>query len=224
MQKERTGREFKNLIYSELARIGKAIAEPKRLEILDLLCQAEKNGELLSRETGMSVATTSHHLQALKDAKLVSDRREGKFIHYRITNSGIEAWRMISKIGEDSIAEIKIALAEFFNTEEEVQEIDYDLFFKRISRDEILLIDVRPDYEFASANIPGSISIPLKELEARLSKLPKRKKIIAYCRGKYCVLSKEAVAILRKKGFSAFRLSDGVLDFQEKGFRANFKN
>jgi len=224
MQEISTGREFKNLIYSELSRIGKAVADPKRLEILDLLCQAEKNVELISKETGMSIAAASHHLQILKDAKLISDRRDGRFIHYKITASGIQAWTTISNIGETSIAEIKISLSEFFDSRVEIEELEYDTLFKKVSNTEILLIDVRPDYEYAAANIPGSISIPLHELKSRLDKLPKRKKIVAYCRGKYCVLSKEAVAILRKKGFSAYRLPIGVLDYQDLGYNVHRSN
>ena len=209
-------REFKNLIYAEIAVMGKAVADPRRLEILDLLSQAEKNVDLLSRETGMSMATTSHHLQILKEAKMVADRKEGKFVFYRISNAGKSAWRMISTLAEENIAEIRKLMQEFFNGEEEASGLDYQNFIKQVNNQEIILLDVRPAYEYESDHIPGSVSMPLKELEEKIKSLPKKKEIVAYCRGRYCVLSHEAVGMLRKKGFKAYRLPDGVEEFREK--------
>lgn len=235
-------RKFKDMIYTEIARMGKAMADPKRLEILDLLLQAEKNVELLANETGMSMASTSHHLQILKEAKLVADRRAGKFIYYSIREAGVISWRTISRLAEENIAEVKKLMNDFFKSEDEVNAIDYAEFMRQVMKDQIVLLDVRPANEYEADHIPGSISMPLKDLADEIRKLSKkhgglrsggnyagdfprsnvansqtsRKKIVAYCRGRYCVLSHEAVEILKAKGFKAYRLPDSVADFRDK--------
>jgi rhodanese-related sulfurtransferase len=218
MKDRLTGGEFKRLIYSELSRIGKALGDPKRLEILDLVSQTEKNVEQLAGETGMSLAATSHHLQILKSARLVSDRREGKYVFYSIQEAGLEAWRAISRIGEGGISEIRLAMESFFDREEEIEEILYPELFRKISNNDVVLIDVRSESEYETDHIPGSLSIPLKELEKRIGELPRRKRIVAYCRGRFCVLSKEAVATLRDRGFNAHRLKDGIFELREMGY------
>ncbi|EIE00090.1 ArsR/SmtB family transcription factor [Leptospira licerasiae] len=219
MKLQKTGREFKNFIYSSLAKYGKAISDPKRIELMDLLVQAEKNVDVLSKETGMSIASTSHHLQILKEARLVSDRRKGRNIFYQIEDAGIQIFDTISSAGNEFNAEIQMEMSYFFNAEQEVEELEYKDFLKRILSKEIILIDVRPENEYDSGHLPGSISVPLKELKSKLDKLPKRKKIFAYCRGKYCVLSEEAVKILRTEGYDAYRIPDGPLEFAHKGVR-----
>ncbi|PJZ24278.1 sulfurtransferase [Leptospira hartskeerlii] len=219
MRSQKTGREFKNFVYSSLAKYGKAISDPKRIELLDLLVQAEKNVDILSKEIGMSVASTSHHLQILKEARLVRDRREGRNIFYQIEDVGIQIFDTISSAGKEFNAEIQIEMNSFFNSEQEVEELEYKDFLKRVLSKDIVLIDVRPENEYNSGHLPGSISIPLKELKSKLDKLPKRKKIFAYCRGKYCVLSEEAVKILRTEGYNAYRIPEGPLEFAQKGIR-----
>lgn len=231
---ELDSRKFKDMIYTEIARVGKAMADPKRLEILDLLFQAEKNVELLANETGMSMASTSHHLQILKEAKLVADRRAGKFIYYRIKEAGVTSWRTISRLAEENIAEVKKLMNDFFKSEDEVNAIDYAEFMRQVMKNQIVLLDVRPANEYEADHIPGSISMPLKDLADEIRKLSGsrpgfssigrwpgfsitgRKKIVAYCRGRYCVLSHEAVEILKAKGFKAYRLPDSVADFRDK--------
>ena len=211
-----TGRQFRTAIYQEIARIGKALADPHRLEILDMLAQAEKNVELLARETGMSISSTSHHLQILKEAKLVSDRRDGKFVHYHITPAGLRAWRDTAAIAEENLAEIRTLAGSFFNTEDDISEILYPEFMRKIMKGEIILLDVRPDYEYDAGHIHGALSVPLKELSDKLASFPRKKEIVAYCRGKYCVMAKDAVTILKKNGFQAFRLKDGVHEYHHK--------
>ncbi|MGJ4746813.1 ArsR/SmtB family transcription factor [Leptospira sp. SA-E8] len=219
MKPQKTGREFKNFVYSSLAKYGKAMSDPKRIELLDLLIQAEKNVDILSKEIGMSIASTSHHLQILKEARLVRDRREGRNIFYQIEEAGIQIFDTISSAGKEFNAEIQIEMNSFFDPEQEIEELEYKDFLKRVLSKDIVLIDVRPENEYNSGHLPGSISIPLKELKSKLDKLPKRKKILAYCRGKYCVLSEEAVKILRTEGYNAYRIPEGPLEFANKGIR-----
>ncbi|TGJ98939.1 ArsR family transcriptional regulator [Leptospira langatensis] len=219
MEQKKTGREFKNFIYTVLAKYGKAISDPKRVEILDLLVQAEKNVEILSKEIGMSVAATSHHLQILKECKLVRDRREGRNIFYQIESAGISVFDTISSAGKQFNAEIQVEMDSFFDPEQKLDELEYKDFIKRVLSKELILIDVRPEYEYNAGHVPGSISIPLKELRSQISKLPKRKKILAYCRGKYCVLSEEAVKLLRSEGFQAYRVENGPLEFSSLGVK-----
>lgn len=219
MHSGKTGREFKNVIYTSLAKYGKALSDPKRIELLDLLVQAEKNVDLLSKEIGMSTAATSHHLQILKDIKLVRDRKEGRNIFYQIEEAGIRIFNTISSAGKEFNAEIRVEMDSFFDRNDELNELNYKEFLKRIASKEIILLDVRPENEYNSGHVPGSISVPLNELKSKLDSLPKRKKIFAYCRGKFCVLSKEAVDTLKKKGLDAYRIPDGPLEFINKGIR-----
>lgn len=213
----RTGREFKSFVYSMLAKYGKAISDPKRIELLDLLVQSEKNVDLLAKEIGMSVAATSHHLQTLKEARLVRDRKEGRNIFYQIEDAGVSILDAIISAGKEFNSEIKVAMDSFFDSEQELSELEYKDFLKKVLEKEIILIDVRPSNEFDSGHLPGSISIPLSELKAKIDTLSKRKKVVAYCRGKYCVLSKEAVEMLRKRGLNAYRISEGPLEFANMG-------
>ncbi|TGM96046.1 ArsR/SmtB family transcription factor [Leptospira dzoumogneensis] len=219
MNSGKTGREFKDFIYSSLAKYGKAISDPKRIELLDLLLQAEKNVDLLSKEIGMSIAATSHHLKILKETRLVRDRKEGRNIFYQIEKAGIQIFDTISFAGKEFNAEIQIEMNSFFDPELEMEELEYKGFLKRVLSEDITLIDVRPENEYNSGHLQGSISIPLKELRSKLNKLSKRKKIFAYCRGKYCVLSEEAVKILRTEGYDAYRISEGPLEFLHKGIK-----
>ncbi|XDD50562.1 ArsR/SmtB family transcription factor [Leptospira sp. WS92.C1] len=217
MENQKSSREFKNFVYSMLAKYGKAISDPKRIELLDLLLQADKNVDLLSKEIGMSVASTSHHLQILKETRLVTDRKDGRNTFYRIEKAGISIFDNVAVTGKKFSAEIRVAMDSFFDSEQELNELEYKDFLKKVVSKDIILIDVRPENEYNSGHVPGSISIPLNELKSRMETLPKRKKIVAYCRGKYCVLSKEAVEILRMKGLNAYRIPQGPLEFASVG-------
>ncbi len=214
-------RKFKDLVYRELTEVGKAIADPKRLELIDLLCQSEKNVELLSKEIGMSLASTSHHLQILKKSKLVADRKEGRFVFYGASSMGMELWKALSEVGERNLSEIKMAVFSFFGSEQ-YGTVDFRELRRKVKREEILLLDVRPEKEYHSGHFPGAISIPLKELADKLHSLPRDKQIVAYCRGRYCVLSESAVEILRKHGMEAYRLPQGVVDWRLEGARLEY--
>ena len=209
-------RKFKDLIYRELTGIGKAIADPKRLELIDLLCQSEKNVELLAKEIGMSLASTSHHLQILKKSKLTVDRKEGRFVFYRASSMGMELWKALAEAGERNLSEIKMAIISFF-VSEPYGTVDFKELRRKVKRDEILLLDVRPKKEYLSGHFPGAISIPLNELEEKIHSLPWDRQTVAYCRGRYCVLSESAVEILRKHGMEAYRLPQGVVEWKSEG-------
>ena len=214
-------RKFKDLIYRELTEIGKAVADPKRLELIDLLCQSEKNVELLSKEIGMSLASTSHHLQILKKSKLVVDRKEGRFVFYKASSMGMELWNTLSEVGEKNLSEIKMAVFSFFCTEQ-YGTVNFRELRRKVKQDEILLLDVRPKKEYLYGHFPGAISIPLKELEEKIHSLPRDKQIVAYCRGRYCVLSESAVEILRRNGIAAYRLSQGVVEWRLEGAKLEY--
>ena len=209
-------RQFKDLIYRELAEIGKAIADPKRLELVDLLCQSEKNVEFLSEEIGMSLASTSHHLQVLKKSKLVVDHKEGRFVFYKASAMGTGMWKSLSEIGERNISEIKLAVSSFF-TSEEYSTASFKELRKRIKNGAVLLLDVRPEKEYIAGHFPGAVSLPIKELEEKINSLPQNKDVVAYCRGPNCVLSQGAVEIMRKHGITAYRLPQGVVQWKLEG-------
>ena len=217
MTSELTGPEFKALTYNELARFGKAVADPRRLELLDLICQSEKNVEWLSIELNLSVASTSHHLQILKAAKLATTRKQNRFVYYRATHAGMAAWKSLVDIGEENISEIKCAVASFFDADRELQAVDVAELQDMARRNEVLLVDVRPQDEYEAGHFPGAVSLPLKELEERIETLPKGTQSVAYCRGPFCVLSKEAVNVLKRYGITAYRLSAGVVDWRVNG-------
>ena len=214
-------RIFKNIIYNELSEIVKAVSDPKRLELIDLLCQSEKNVEHLSREISMSIASTSHHLQILKKSKLVTDHKVSRFVFYKATPMGMELWRSLSSIGEQNISEIKLAISSFF-TSEEYYTVRFKELSGKVKRGEILLLDVRPEEEYMAGHFPGAVSLPIKELEEKINLLPQDKDVVAYCRGPNCVLSQGAVEILRKNGIVAYRLSQGVVEWQLDGNKLEF--
>ncbi len=212
-----SGPAFKALTYGELAKVGSAVADPRRLELLDLLCQSEKNVERLSGELKMSVASTSHHLQILKASRLVVARKQGRFVFYRATHAGMRVWKNLVDIGNESIAEIKCAVLSFFDAEEEFRVVGMSELQEMVERNEILLVDVRPTDEYEAGHFPGAVSLPLKELEARVASLQRGKEVVAYCRGPFCLLSKEAVGILKRHGIAAYRLTAGVVDWRLSG-------
>ncbi len=214
-------RIFKEIIYKELTELSKAIADPKRLELIDLLCQSEKNVELLSQELNMSLASTSHHLQILKKSKLVTNHKEGRFVFYKASSMGMKLWKSFSEIGEQNISEIKLAISSFF-TSDEYRIENFKELRGKVKRGEILLLDVRPREEYIAGHFPGAISLPVKELEEKINSLPIDQDVIAYCRGPNCVLSQGAVEILRKNGIAAYRLSQGVVEWQLEGNKLEY--
>jgi len=216
-------KEFKSLVYARLAEVAKALSDPGRLEILDMVLQAPKPVEQLVADTKMTFAMVSHHLQILKRADLVNSTKEGRYVVYSQTTFGRDMFAHLCSTGETHIAEIQMAMQDFFGRDN-IESLDERELIKKVRDGEILLIDVRPEKEYEAGHIPGAISIPLKELEKKLKSLPHSREIFAYCRGRYCVLSTEATKVLRKKGYRVSRLNRGPLDFLAKGISLSTEN
>ncbi len=211
-------RQYKDGLYEQFARIGKALGSPHRLELLDLLLQCERTVESLATETGMSVANASQHLQVLRTAHLVETRREGTSIVSRLASAEVSSlWLSLRQVGETHLAEIDRVVETFLQDRHQLQRVDADELLSLLSHDQILLLDVRPVEEYATAHLPHARSMPVAELEAHLSEFPLEKEIIAYCRGPYCVFADEAVALLSARGYHARRLEHGVAEWHALG-------
>lgn len=209
---------MKKELYEQLARIGKAVASPARLELIDLLCQGPRTVETLAREAALSVANTSQHLRLLHAARLVESQKEGLYVIYRLADGAVEVfYQNLRSLGERRLAEVESILRQYREAPETMERVEREILNGRIRRGEVILLDVRPVEEYQAAHIPGALSVPLKELKAHLSKLPHDREIVAYCRGPYCVLAMEAVKKLRAKGFRAVRLEDGIPEWRAKG-------
>jgi len=205
-------------VYEQLARIGKALSTPARLEILELLAQAERSVDALARLTGLTVANTSQHLQLLRQVGLVTSRREGQFIFYRL--AGDEVVTLIGslgRVGETYIAEVGKLIQNFFTAQDEIEAVPAKELLKQARKGLVTVIDLRPVEEYAAGHVPGAINIPLPELQKRLRDLPKGKEIVAYCRGPYCLMSFTAVKILRGRGLKARRLEAGLPEWRSAG-------
>ena len=208
----------KQAVYEQLARIGKALSTPARLEILELLAQAERSVDALARLTGLTVANTSQHLQLLRQVGLVTSRREGQFIFYRL--AGDEVVTLIGslgRVGETYIAEVGKLLQTFFTAQDKIEPVPAKELLKQARKGLVTIIDLRPVEEYAAGHVPGAINIPLPELQKRLRDLPKGKEIIAYCRGPYCLMSFTAVKMLRDRGHKARRLQAGLPEWRSAG-------
>lgn len=214
-----SSRRFKDTIYEQFARIGKAVASPRRLELLDLLCQGPRTVEVLASAVDQSVANTSQHLQVLRRARLVEAEREGVLVTYRLANEEVcEFYLSLRHLAEARLAEVERVTREFLEKRGTMEPVDRDGLLERVRRGEVTVLDVRPPEEYRAGHIPGAISVPLRELDRRLADLPRDQEIVAYCRGPYCVLAIEAVALLREHGFEATRLEDGVPDWRARGY------
>jgi rhodanese-related sulfurtransferase/DNA-binding transcriptional ArsR family regulator len=211
-------REFKDRLYAEFARIGKAIASPHRIEILEVLAQGERTVESLAAETGLSVANASRHLQQLRQAQLVLTRREGLFVHYRL--AGPEVVSLILAVrhaAEEHLAEVDRVVHDFLGDRNGFEPVTPDELAQLLRDGEIVLLDVRPEQEYAAGHIAGARSMPVDDIKARLGELPRNREYVAYCRGPYCVYADEAVALLRANGREATRLSDGYPEWALAG-------
>ncbi|MBI5058821.1 metalloregulator ArsR/SmtB family transcription factor [candidate division KSB1 bacterium] len=213
-----TSRELKDRLFTQFARIGSALASPKRLELLDLLVQCEKDVETLAAGSGMSVANTSHHLQALHGAALVESRKDGVRVIYRIAGNRVAPlFRNLQQLAETQLGEVE-RIVKLLNQEDgALAPMDRKELLKLAKTGQVTVLDVRPEDEYRAAHLPHAISVPLPKLRSYLSHLPKTQAIVAYCRGPYCVLAGEAVRLLRAKGFHASRIRDGVAEWQEAG-------
>jgi rhodanese-related sulfurtransferase/DNA-binding transcriptional ArsR family regulator len=211
-------RDFKDALFGELARIGKAVASGRRLEILDLLAQGERSVEELADETAQSVANTSQHLQVLRQAQLVEPRREGTFIRYRLADETvIRLCIALRDAAESRLAEVGRIVDTYLEDRSTLQGIDCGELRRRLKEGNTVVLDVRPATEYKAGHIAGARSIPISELSERLKELPKSKTIVAYCRGPYCVFADEATALLSRKGFRALRLQSGFPDWKLQG-------
>lgn len=212
-------RRFKDSIYENFSRVGKAVSSAKRLELLDLLTQGERTVEVIALEAGVSVANASKHLQALRAARLVEAEKNGTFVIYRIADEDVGVFlRNLTKLCESRLAEVRQIARDFLEGREGMVPTDKETLLKRVRDGEVIVLDVRPPEEYRAGHIPGAVSVPLKEIEVRLKALPKKRMVVAYCRGPYCVLAVKAVEILRANGFNAVRLEDSVADWRDRGF------
>jgi rhodanese-related sulfurtransferase len=211
-------RAFKEAIYYQISRISKGLSSPKRLEILDLLCQRSWTVEEIATETHLSVANTSRHLQVLRAAQLVETNRRGLFVEYRVASDDVcTACRSIRMLAERQFAEIERITAKLINGREEFVSIDRNTLQKGLREGSILLLDVRPENEFTNGHLAGAISLPIDNLSERLRDLPRDQQIVAYCRGPYCLFASDAVRLLREHGFQAMRYDEGITDWKAEG-------
>ena len=212
-------RAFKDDLFEQFARIGKALASGKRLELLELLAQKERAVEELARLTEMTTANTSQHLQVLRHARLIEFRKDGLYARYRLADERVFGlWQALRNLAEDRIAEIDRVALSFLKERSNLRAVTTEELRKRLKDGNAIVLDVRPAEEYGAGHIPGARSIPLSELKIRLRELPKTREIVAYCRGPYCVLADEAVAMLRSRGLKAFRLDQGFPDWKARGF------
>jgi rhodanese-related sulfurtransferase len=213
-----THREFKDRLFGQFARIGKALASPKRLEIVDLLAQGERTVEEIARETAMSVASASQHLQALKGARMVEARREGLYVHYRLADEDVfRTWQAVRALAKSRLSEVDVVVETYLKDREALEAVDARELMERLSDESVIVLDARPEEEYRSGHIPGAVSVPVDALEAALQTLPRDREVVAYCRGPYCVFSDEAVALLRSRGYQARRLQEGLPDWRAAG-------
>lgn len=212
-------RELKDPLYAQFARIGHAIASPVRIELLDLLAQGEKTVEALAEQSSAGIKNVSAHLRVLRQARLVETRRDGTYIYYRLADGDVGRFvRDLQRLGRQRLAEVEQVARQFITDRDELEPVTQSELRKLIRDGGVTVIDVRPGDEYEAGHIPGALSIPVAELKRRLRELPKRREVIAYCRGPYCVFSLEAVALLRQHGFRARRADDGLPGWREAGF------
>ena len=216
-------RQQKETLYQLFARIGKALSNPHRLELVDLLAQAPRTVEELAQVAQMSIANTSQHLQRLKQARLVVDEREGVYIRYRLADDAvIRLWQELRAVTEQQMAEGRDALDAYRDRRNEFQRISMAELRQRLQTGEVILLDVRPEVEYAAGHITDALSRPLAQLQQRLSELPTDLPIVAYCRGPYCVLADEALALLSENGRQVARLEEGVWEWQQAGYAVSY--
>jgi rhodanese-related sulfurtransferase/DNA-binding transcriptional ArsR family regulator len=211
---------LKSAVYEQIARLGQAASSPGRLELLDLLSQGPRTVEALARQTGHSIATTSHHLQVLRRARLVRADKAGLYVTYRLADQQVETFLLdLRRLAESRLAEIHHVTRQFLDARGAMEAVNNDELVRRIRAGEVTLIDVRPREEYVAGHIPGALSMPLSDLPKRLKQLRRRAEVVAYCRGPYCVMALEAVDFLRRKGYRAQRLEHGVADWRARGWR-----
>ncbi|MCV7150001.1 metalloregulator ArsR/SmtB family transcription factor [Mycolicibacterium pyrenivorans] len=211
-------RAFKDRLYGEFARIGKALASPHRLEILEVLAQGERTVESLASETGLSIANASRHLQQLRQAQLVLSRREGLFVHYRLAGREVVSLAVaLRHTAEQHLAEVDRVVHDFFGERDDFEPVTPDELARRMTNNEVVVLDVRPEQEYAAGHIAGAHSVPVSDISARVAEFSDDKEYVAYCRGPYCVYADDAVAVLRAHGLRAQRLTEGYPEWWLSG-------
>lgn len=206
----------RDVLYEQLARIGKVVVHPKRIELLELLCQGERSVEALAVTTGLPLTTASTHLQLLRQARLVETRREGTRVYYRAASEEVSRFvRALGDLGRDRFVEVRHVLASVGMDSKGFEPVTRIELLSRAKRGEVVVLDVRPAEEYAAGHVPGARSVPLTELKSRLAELDPATEIVAYCRGPYCLLAPEAVSLLRRSGFRARCLEDGMPEWRQ---------
>lgn len=208
----------KRAIFEQLAEVARVLGHAHRLDLLEHVSQGERPVEALAKLAGLTLANASQHLQQLRRAGLVASRREGKNVLYRIGDGPVlPLLAALRAYGEASRAEMRAIISDYFERVDSMEPVSRDMLLERLAADEVTLLDVRPEDEYALGHLSGALNIPLGELEARLTELPADREIVAYCRGPYCVLSVEAVALLRARGYRVRRLQDGLPEWRAAG-------
>jgi len=211
-------RSPKRALFAQFAAVAKSLAHAHRLELLEQLAQGERSVELLAERTGLSVANASQHLHQLRRAGVVAARRDGKFVLYKLADDAVlELLAALRRIAEQNVAEVERLIRSYFNERDSLEPISREALLEMSRAGAVTVLDVRPPDEFALGHVPGALNIPLRDLEARLADLDPLQEIVAYCRGPYCVLSYEAVAALRARGFKVRRLQDGLPEWRAAG-------
>jgi rhodanese-related sulfurtransferase len=212
-------RKFKDRLYDQFARLGKALSNPHRLEILELLAQSERTVESLATELGISVANASQHLQALRQAALVDSRKDGLFVHYRLAGPEVfDLSKVIRSVAERRLAELERLVNEYFGNRADAEAVPMAELLKRARSKQVVILDTRPASEYLAGHIPGALSVPVDDLQRRLKELTKGREYVAYCRGPYCIYADRAVEILRANGRRARRLAEGFPEWRSAGF------
>jgi rhodanese-related sulfurtransferase len=210
----------KSRMYEQMARIARALAAPKRIELLDVLSQAPRTVERLARDTGQTIANASQHLKVLRAVRLVEAEKRGLFVTYRLASEEVGQFLVeLRELGEEQLAELRAIRDELSRVASNIEPIDRKTLLHRLRQGDAILIDVRPHEEYAAGHIPGAVSIPLAELKSKLEELPGDQEVVAYCRGPYCMLSVEAIDLLARHGRRALRLEDGVAEWRAAGLR-----
>jgi len=205
----------KQALFAEFASIARALGHAHRLELLEQLAQGERSVEILAQKTGLSIANASQHLQQMRRAGMVGARREGKFVYYRLADDGVlDVLAALRRIAERNVAEVERIVRSYFDDRDSLEPVSREELAERLRAGTVIVLDVRPEDEFALGHVPGALNVPLHALEARLSELNPAQEIVAYCRSAFCVLSYEAVAALRARGFKAHRLEDGFPEWR----------
>lgn len=210
----------KRRLYEQFARLGAALSSAGRLELLEILAQGERTVEVLARASGMSVANTSHHLNALRTVGLVEARKAGLYVHYRLAGEDVgELLRLLLQVGERHLDEVGEVVKRYFTARDGLEPVGRDELLERARAGTVVVLDVRPRDEFRAGHIPGALSVPIEELAARIAELPPDQEVVAYCRSAYCVLAYRAVELLRERGRKARRLDGGLPEWRAAGLQ-----